>query len=552
NTLTQKIESNQTPPKLQNRRVISIDMKEAFASSYTKGTLRALCDKINQQNHKIVVLLDNIDLHSSTTLHEWLLQTLKVPYIAIFNNDKANLPSDVFHFECQEPSREKALKTLQKRCSKAQLPISEKAILTLPKNAPFATQIATLKKAYQTFCSQSTDDVLHTFMKKIQRLEEAIAFFEGKMSEEELTSLKKELLSLQESRKKQCPSYKEEVDETFFKKEIGIESLEEKERLLRLGDKFNQEVIGQEEAVSMICEAIRASSLKLTSGERPAGVFLCIGPTGVGKTLIAKTVAKHVMGDEKNLVRVDMGQYKSDGNAPAIVGAPKSYTGYKDPVPWIQQLKENPKSVILFDEIEKAHPRILDVLLPIFDEAYFTDNRGYRIDCSQAIFILTSNVRSMESFSSETTNGVTLKPFLPEFINRIDKILTFSKLTDPNVIKKIIEKELRVFQAILKENRNISFDWTEDVIHLLQEKGFDSDMGARPLTRIIESMIRSLFVKAILEQEIKAGDTVLLDVKEGEIVLLESMLRLRPPHEAVRAGVLARAHKHVANSSFKM
>lgn len=309
---------------------------------------------------------------------------------------------------------------------------------------------------------------------------------------------------------------------------------EESKRLLHLEELLHKRVIGQNEAVDAIAKAIKRGRVGLKDPKRPTGSFLFLGPTGVGKTELSKALAEAVFGDEKALIRVDMSEYMEKHSVSKMIGSPPGYVGFEEGGQLSEQVRRNPYSVVLFDEIEKAHVDIFNVLLQVLDDGHITDAQGRKVDFKNTIIIMTSNAgaaRIMEpkklGFSSDSSeekeheqmkNGVMEEVkhlFKPEFLNRIDDTIVFHALTKDEV-KDIADLLLRSFVQRVKQQMSIEIRYGDAVKNYIFEKGYDKKYGARPLRRAIQNEIEDKMAEEILAGNISSGDTVRLSVvKEG-------------------------------------
>ena len=305
----------------------------------------------------------------------------------------------------------------------------------------------------------------------------------------------------------------------------------ESERLLRLEDELHQRIIGQEEAVTAVSKAIRRGRVGLKDPKRPIGSFIFLGPTGVGKTELCKALSSAMFGSENAMIRLDMSEYMEKHTVSRLIGSPPGYVGFEEGGQLTEKVRKKPYSVVLFDEIEKAHPDVFNMLLQILEDGILTDSQGRRVDFKNTIIIMTSNVGARKltekkvSFGFGESNDVNenvkdaalgeLKAtFRPEFLNRVDDIIVFSKLTQ-NEIAKIAEKMLENLKSRIA-NLNIEFSWDEDVELALSEKGFDEIYGARPLRREIQSKIEDALSEKILDGTIKNGDKVTCVFEDGK------------------------------------
>ena len=315
----------------------------------------------------------------------------------------------------------------------------------------------------------------------------------------------------------------EEVDENLIahivSKWTGIpvsKMLEgEAKRLLHLEKELEKRVVGQELAITAVSEAIRRSRSGLSDPGRPMGVFLFIGPTGVGKTELAKALAEQLFNQEEALIRLDMSEYMEKHSVAKLIGSPPGYVGYEEGGQLTEALRRRPYAVVLFDEIEKAHHDVFNILLQIFDDGRITDSKGRVVNCKNALFIMTSNLGSEQLFEKmEHSRGVTLNKetilaildpiikahFRPEFINRLDDILPFLPLRKEDM-HKIVEIQLNNLHKRMRD-RNITLKWTKEVVEHLAEEGYDPFFGARPLKRLIQQEIVNMLSTAILEGKI--------------------------------------------------
>ncbi|MBI4136769.1 AAA family ATPase [Candidatus Roizmanbacteria bacterium] len=299
----------------------------------------------------------------------------------------------------------------------------------------------------------------------------------------------------------------------------------EAERLVHLEDELTKQVIGQSKALHQVARAIRRNRAGLTPPNRPIGTFLFLGPTGVGKTETAKALAYTLFSDEKMIVRIDMSEYTEPHSVARLIGAPPGYVGYEEGGQLTEAVRRRPYSVILFDEIEKAHPQIFNLFLQIFDDGRLTDGRGRVVDFSSTIIIMTSNLGSeiilKEGGLTETArkeiNEKVFSFFRPEVLNRIDSVVMFNPV-DKEMAQQIVQKELARVQDLLKQF-HLSLDMKTDVINYLVEKGFDPIFGARPLRRLIEEEIIDEIASLKIEGKVKEGDTVKVDVADGKLMI---------------------------------
>ena len=301
----------------------------------------------------------------------------------------------------------------------------------------------------------------------------------------------------------------------------------EKNKLLNLGNELHKRVIGQDEAVTKVADAILRSRAGIADENRPIGSFMFLGPTGVGKTELAKTLANYLFDDERNIVRIDMTEYMEKFSVSRLIGAPPGYVGYDEGGQLTEAVRRKPYSVVLFDEIEKAHPDVFNVLLQVLDDGRITDSQGRTVNFKNTIIIMTSNLGSsyildgidadgnVSEDAKEKVNALLKTTFRPEFLNRLDDIVTFTPLARDSV-KKIIDLLLEKLEKRL-ERQNLGLKVTDAAKELIIDGGYDVTFGARPLKRYIESNIETPVARIILEGNLDEGDTVTVDAENGSL-----------------------------------
>ena len=312
---------------------------------------------------------------------------------------------------------------------------------------------------------------------------------------------------------------------------IPVTKLTEGERtkLLGLEDELHKRVIGQDEGVRLVTDAILRSKAGIKDPSKPIGSFLFLGPTGVGKTELAKTLAATLFDDEQNMVRIDMSEYMEKYSVSRLIGAPPGYVGYEEGGQLTEAVRRKPYSVVLFDEIEKAHPDVFNVLLQVLDDGRITDSQGRTVDFKNTILIMTSNIGSPYLLDGIDENG-NIKPdaqelvmndlrghFRPEFLNRLDEIIMFKPLTKDN-IGGIVDLMVRELSNRLAD-QELSLELTDAARTQVIENGYDPVYGARPLKRYLQNYVETLAAKKILSGDVHAGDTLVLDVRDGEFVI---------------------------------
>ncbi len=304
----------------------------------------------------------------------------------------------------------------------------------------------------------------------------------------------------------------------------------ERDKILHLDEHLHKRLIGQDEAVQRVTEAILRSRAGIADPNRPIGSFLFLGPTGVGKTELAKALAECLFDDERNIVRIDMTEYMEKFSVSRLIGAPPGYVGYDEGGQLTEAVRRKPYSVVLFDEIEKAHPDVFNILLQILDDGRITDSQGRTVDFKNTIIILTSNLGSSYlldgieedgSISQEAQDAVMAelrRSFRPEFLNRLDEIILFRPLTRENLtdIIDLLVESLRKRLA----DKDLDLQLTDAAKELVIERGYDPLYGARPLRRVLQSSVETLVARTILRGDISAGSTITVDARDGELVVL--------------------------------
>ena len=332
---------------------------------------------------------------------------------------------------------------------------------------------------------------------------------------------------------------------------------EESERLMQMEDALHERIIGQDEAIEAISKAVRRARAGLKDPKRPVGSFVFLGPTGVGKTELTKALAEFLFGSEDALVQIDMSEFMERHSVSRLVGAPPGYVGYEDAGQLTEAIRRRPYSIIVFDEIEKAHNEAHNMLLQIMEEGQLTDAKGRKVDFRHALIVMTSNLGA-ELIMNQTKLGFATqldedleerlayeemhrrlteqlkKEFRPEFINRVDSVIVFHALTIQQ-IKAIVDLELTKV-ALRLEDHNLKLRSTEEARELLAELGYEPEMGARPLRRVIQAKVEDVLSDALLTGEFQDGDTVLVDVADGELLLAHGTPEIEEEEEALAPG----------------
>jgi ATP-dependent Clp protease ATP-binding subunit ClpB len=373
-------------------------------------------------------------------------------------------------------------------------------------------------------------DALNIEASKYEReskLDKVAEIIYGKIPElnKKIESLEKKLKDIQGGDRMLKEEVTEEDIARIVSKWTGIPvnklHASESQKLLHLEQELSRKVVGQETAIDAVSNVIRRSKANISEENKPIGSFLFLGPTGVGKTELAKTIAEFLFNDEKSLIRLDMSEYMEAHSVSKIIGSPPGYIGYDEGGQLTEKIRKRPYSVVLFDEIEKAHPQVFNILLQILDEGHITDAKGRKVNFKNTIIILTSNIGSQEilEFKGEKTaldvriNGLLKSFFKPEFLNRIDNVIIFNKL-EQKEIKKIAKIQIENLARRL-EKQNIKLDVTEKAYEYISEKGYDKLFGARPLKRLIQEEIENSLAIKIINNEIEEGAKIKIDATKN-------------------------------------
>ena len=284
----------------------------------------------------------------------------------------------------------------------------------------------------------------------------------------------------------------------------------EKDKLLRMEDELHKRVIGQDQAIKAVSDAVRRSRAGLQNEKRPIGSFLFLGSTGVGKTELAKTLAEFLFNDENMITRIDMSEYQERHSVSRLVGAPPGYVGYDEGGQLTEAVRRKPYSVILLDEIEKAHPDVFNILLQVLDDGRLTDNKGRTADFKNTILIMTSNLREEELKSR----------MRPEFLNRIDEVISFSQLTQKDILEILRLQEAQLARKL--EEKGVRIVFTDRFDDYMSGRGYDPDYGARPIKRLLQRELVNQLATGILNGDVRKDSDILVDFRDGKVVLTNS------------------------------
>ena len=584
--LAQRIKQGSVPETIQGKRVLTLDLSEMVAGSKYRGEFeerikRAIAEVMKAGN--IILFVDEIHtligaggaegaIDASNILKPSLARgeiqligaTTIDEYRKYVEKDAA-LERRFQPVTVEEPSQEEAIAILKGLRSRYEeyhkVEITDDAIVAAVKlSSRYVNDRFLPDKAIDVMDEAASRTCLNAMVTspRLRELEEELAKLE-QMKEEALiqgayeeageykrrqTQLRDEMQAIEEKQTKMQENLhlviteSEVADIISVWTKIPVKKLEEEEteRLRRLESTLHERVVGQKEAVVAVSKAIRRGRVGIKDPNRPIGSFLFLGPTGVGKTELSKALAEAVFGREKALIRVDMSEYMEKHSVSKLIGSPPGYVGYEEGGQLSEQVRRNPYSVILFDEIEKAHPEVFNILLQVLEDGHITDSQGRKVSFKNTIIIMTSNAgaeriiapkvlgfgsgESEEETYAKMKDGVmeeVKRIFKPEFINRIDENIVFHSLTRED-IKQIVSIMLRTLSERAKAQMSITLEFEEDAIEHLAKSGYDKKYGARPLRRAIQSQIEDELADGILSEEVKAGNLVTFSVKEDKLV----------------------------------
>lgn len=419
----------------------------------------------------------------------------------------------------------------------------------LPDKAIDAMDEAASRLHLKTFTISDKDKELEKEIATLEQKKEE-ALVEGKIElASELSKEQKTLEKKLERRKKKKAEHTEKEHLVLTEEQIaqvvsswtGIPLAKlkeaESERLLKLPDVLKKRVVGQDDAVISIVKSIRRARVGLKDPNRPIGSFLFLGPTGVGKTELSKALAEAMFGDENAMIRVDMSEYMEKHSVSKMIGSPPGYVGHEEGGQLSEQVRRKPYSVILFDELEKAHPDVFNILLQVLEDGHITDSQGRKVSFKNTIIIMTSNTgagvimqpkrlgftgKPDEQADYEKMQGNVMeevkRTFKPEFLNRIDETIVFHSLTK-DTLRQIAGLQLAMIVKRCKEQLNIKLNLQESITEFIVEKGFDDKYGARPIRRAVQTHVEDMLAEEVIKGTIKQGDTVTLSMKDGKPVL---------------------------------
>jgi ATP-dependent Clp protease ATP-binding subunit ClpC len=570
--IAQRIVNDEVPETLAGRRVVALDLAGMIAGTKYRGEfeerLKTVIDEIRGASEELIVFIDELhtvvgagaaegamdasnmlkpalargELHviGATTLEEYRKNIEKDPAL-----ERRFQPVFV-----REPTVEETIDVLHGLKDRYEafhrVRISDEAIVAaaelsdryirdrfLPDKAIDLIDQASARVRLRT---KTKDDDTRSLEEDLRRLarerDQATAaedYQRASAVRDEVESRREQLEERRTGRQRAAEVTPEDIAEVVSRATgIPVSQLttEERERLMRLEEELHARIVGQEEAVSAVAEAVRRSRAGLGDPRRPVGSFLFLGPTGVGKTELARALAEALFGDENLMVRFDMSEFQERHTVSRLVGAPPGYVGYEEAGQLTEQVRRRPYSVLLFDEIEKAHADVFNILLQILDDGRLTDAQGRTVDFKNTVVIMTSNLgadriqdyarrgESFEQLKAELMD-ILRGSFRPEFINRIDEVIVFRALTDEQlaeITKLLLDRLARRLRA-----QGIEVEFTDDAVELLAREGFDPEFGARPLRRTIQRLVENELSRMVLSDAIGPGDRVTVDALEGEL-----------------------------------
>lgn len=577
--IAQKIVKNEVPENLRNKRVIKIDLTRMLAGAKYRGEfeerLKAVLDEVKSSND-VILFIDEIHTVVGAGAAEGAIDASNIlkpdlargeiqligattidEYRKYIEKDSA-LERRFQPILVEEPTVEQTIEILKGLRPKYEdfhkVKITEDAIIAA----------ATLSQRYITnrFLPDKAIDLIDQACAKVKTLYQNVPSYINQLEEKikelnqlinyyVLNSMYEEAAKIQVELKKTQKQFEEEYEK--IKKQYPLKSVvdkemvalvvseltgipvtsltqDEKEKLLKLEEEIHKRLVDQEEAVSSVAQAIRRARTGLKDPNRPVAVFLFLGPTGVGKTETAKTLAEILFGSENTLIRFDMTEYMEKHEVSKLIGAPPGYVGYEEAGQLTESVRRKPFSVLLFDEVEKAHPQVFDIFLQIFDDGRLTDNHGKVTDFKNTIIIMTSNIASdvIRELSiqkvdyqiiKEEVMKILEKRLRPEFLNRIDEVIVFRPLEKEH-LRQIINSMIKILNKKLGD-KNIKVELTENLIGYLMEQGYSYVYGARPLKRVFAKTVENTLSMWILQEKIKENSKVVMDYENDQIILKE-------------------------------
>lgn len=593
--LALKIVSGDVPDTIKDKRVMTLDLSGMVAGSKYRGEFEERIKKVIAEviyDGNVLLFLDELHtiigaggaegaIDASNILKPSLARgeiqligaTTREEYRKYIEKDAA-LERRFQPVEVEEPSEDETIKILmglkERYENHHNVTITDDAIIAAVKLSKRYINDRFLPDKAIDVMDESASKVrlsIFTDSPKMKELEMKISALEAEKEvaiKEEAFELASEIKKKQDKARDMLNRHKiehekEREEKTLFVTEAEIAEViagwtkipvrkleeEESERLIKLENILHERVVGQSEAVTAVAKAIRRGRVGLKDPNRPIGSFLFLGPTGVGKTELSKALAEAMFGNDNSMIRVDMSEYMEKHSVSKMIGSPPGYVGYDEGGQLSEKVRRNPYSVILFDEIEKAHPDVFNILLQVLDDGHITDAQGRKVSFKNSIIIMTSNAGAQSiispkklGFASVTDekadynrmkDGVmeeVKRVFKPEFINRIDEIIVFHQLTKDD-IKNIVRIMLATIEKRCHSQMNLTLKIQESIIDFIATKGFDDKYGARPIRRAIQTNIEDLLAEEILEGHVSSGDTVTIDYKDNKVTITPKKKRVK-------------------------
>jgi ATP-dependent Clp protease ATP-binding subunit ClpC len=568
--IAQRVVNDEVPETLAGRRVLALDLSGMVAGTQYRGQfeerLKKVIDEIQENPEEQIVFIDELhtvvgagaaegSMDASNMLKPALARgELRCIGATTVDEYRKNIEKDAAlerRFQpvlVSEPTTDDAIQILfglrDRYEAHHRVKINDEAIIAaaelsdryisdrfLPDKAIDLIDQAAARVRLRSKTKSQDTKRLEDEIKHLQREKDQAVAAEGFERAQELKSrieeLREELKKAREGRRPAAEVTAEDIAEVVSKATgIPVSQLtqEERERLLKLEGQLHERVVGQEEAVSAVAEAVRRARAGLQDPNRPIGSFLFLGPTGVGKTELARTLAEALFGDEAAMVRIDMSEFQERHTVSRLVGAPPGYVGYEEAGQLTEIVRRRPYSVLLLDEIEKAHQDVFNILLQILDDGRLTDAQGRTVDFKNTVIIMTSNMgaeriqahaRRNESFEElrEDMNLLLRRTLRPEFVNRIDEVIVFRALTREqiaDIARLLLERTQRRLRA-----QDVEVEFADEAVNLLAEEGFDPEFGARPLRRTIQRRVDNELSRMVLEGSLNPGDKVVVDSGDG-------------------------------------
>ena len=570
--IAQRIVNDEVPETLTGRKVLALDLSGMVAGTKYRGEfeerLKKVVDEIRENPEEQIVFIDELHTVVGAGAAEGAMDASNMLKPALARGElrcigattvdeyRKNIEKDAAlerRFQpvlVSEPTVEDAIQILfglrDRYEAHHRVKISDEAIIAaaelsdryitdrfLPDKAidlmdQAAARVRLRSKTKPQDTKELEKEIKHLNREKDQAIS-AEDFGRAQELKNRIGELRDELKKAREGRSPAADVTAEDIAEVVSRATgIPVSQLteEERERLLRLEEQLHERVVGQEEAVEVVAESIRRARAGLSDPNRPIGSFLFLGPTGVGKTELARTLAEALFGDEVAMVRIDMSEFQERHTVSRLVGAPPGYVGYEEAGQLTESVRRRPYSVLLLDEIEKAHPDVFNILLQILDDGRLTDSQGRTVDFKNTAIIMTSNLgseriqahaRRNESFEElkEDMDQILRHSLRPEFLNRIDEVIVFRSLSKEqiaDIARLLLERTQRRLRA-----QDIEIEFSDEALELLAEEGFDPEFGARPLRRTIQRRVDNDLSRRVLEGSLNPGDKVVVGAEDGRL-----------------------------------